>query len=301
MDHLVRNDAGQTWLSPGTIINADRIIAAIAGNEVTVDVPLSDSLDATYVTPPGATVTPYTFAGRLSQIGLEGIHVVVPGAGTPIDQATFELLHLEAVIDSWVKDVAGEGFVNGLSIGGSAKRVTLSQVSFLHTAAVDGSAGYPADFGVDGQQVFLDRCVSDGDHVFSVVAQATEPGPNVVLNLTAKGGTTNLSPHQRWATGLLVDGLSSPTGGVQLMNRGTAGSGQGWAIGFGVVWNANVASMLIEQPPGSQNWAIGSQGTVTKGSTGAIDAPGTPVAPGSLYLAQLCERLGPQAVTAIGY
>jgi hypothetical protein len=34
---------------------------------------------------------------------------------------------------------------------------------------------------------------------------------------------------------------------------------------------------------------------------GAIDVAGTAAAPASLYLAQLCVRLGPQAVTNIGY
>jgi len=34
---------------------------------------------------------------------------------------------------------------------------------------------------------------------------------------------------------------------------------------------------------------------------GIIDSPGIAVAPQSLYLAQLCERLGPGALTAIGY
>jgi hypothetical protein len=208
---------------------------------------------------------------------------------------------MDVLADSWIKDVAAQGFVNGLSVGGHAKRVTLSQVSFVHTAAIDGSAGYPADFAIDGQQVLLDRCASQGDHVFSLVTEATEPGPNVVLNMKATGTSTNLAPHQRWATGLLIDDLDSPGGGVDLQNRGTAGSGQGWAIGFGVLWNANAGSMLVEQPPGSQNWAIGSLGSVDKGSTGAIDSPGKPVIPTSLYLAQLCERLGPQAVTAIGY
>jgi hypothetical protein len=301
MNDLVRNDAGQTWLKPGAVIDTDRVVTAISGNAVTVDVPLSDSYDATYVTPPGASVTPYTFAGRVSQMGLESMHVVAPGAAAPISQATFELLHMDAAIDSWVSDVAAEGFVNGLSIGGGAKRVTLTRTSFLHTAPIDGSSGYPADFATDGQQVLLDRCSSQGDHVFSMVTEATEPGPNVVLNMTAKGTPTNLAPHQRWATGLLVDGLVSPTGGVELQNRATAGSGQGWAIGFGVLWNATAASMLIEQPPGSQNWAIGSTGTVDPKSTGAIDSPAKAVTPGSLYLAQLCERLGPAAVTAIGY
>jgi hypothetical protein len=34
---------------------------------------------------------------------------------------------------------------------------------------------------------------------------------------------------------------------------------------------------------------------------GIVDSPGTSVTPQSLYLAQLAERLGPQAVRNIGY
>jgi hypothetical protein len=34
---------------------------------------------------------------------------------------------------------------------------------------------------------------------------------------------------------------------------------------------------------------------------GIHESQGTFVQPGSLYLAQLCERLGPQALTNIGY
>jgi len=34
---------------------------------------------------------------------------------------------------------------------------------------------------------------------------------------------------------------------------------------------------------------------------GTFESVGAPVAPRSLYLAQLCERLGPQALASIGY
>ena len=34
---------------------------------------------------------------------------------------------------------------------------------------------------------------------------------------------------------------------------------------------------------------------------GTFDSKGVTVAPASLYLAQLCERLGPAAVTNIGF
>jgi hypothetical protein len=146
------------------------------------------------------------------------------------------------------------------------------------------------------------RCTSQGDHDFAFVSQNTDPGPIVVLDMTASGNPTNLAPHQRWATGLLLDRITAPTGGIELQNRATAGSGQGWAVGFGVAWNAQLQHMLIEAPPGSMNWAIGSAGTIDPGTpVGTYDSMGMTVRPHSLYLAQLCARLGPAALANIGY
>jgi hypothetical protein len=301
MDTLVRNGMPQTWLSTGALIHHDRTIASVNGSEVTLDVPLSDSFDAQYTSPPGIKVTPYTFVGRISQVGIEGLRVSAPPMMAAINQATFLLVSIDAVINGWLKDIAADGFINGLQVGGHAKWLTLDGVAFTHTAPIDGSAGYPADFGIAGQQVLMIRCSSSGDHVFSFGTQATTPGPNVVYDFKVAGNSTNLAPHQRWATGLLVDAVESPTGGIDFINRATAGSGQGWAIGYGVAWNSVAKTLQIEQPPGAQNWAIGTSGTVDPTSTGAVDSITAPVKPKSLYLAQLCERLGPQAVANIGY
>ena len=69
-DLLERNGQKQTWIKAGTIISADRTIAAIAGNRVTVSVPLSDSYDAAYLNPPGASIVKYTFPGRIERVGV---------------------------------------------------------------------------------------------------------------------------------------------------------------------------------------------------------------------------------------
>jgi hypothetical protein len=301
MDTLVRNGAPQTWLSPGTVIEEDRVVTALAGDQVTVDMPITDSFDSQYVQP-GATVAPYTFSGRIENVGLESMRVVAPTSTSAINTSTFMLLGMDAVIDAWVKDVAGQDFINGMQIGGKAKWVTVEDTSLTHSVGANGSAGYPADFSTQGQGVLFLRCASQGDNVFAFVSQATDPGPNVVLDMKATGNPTNLAPHQRWATGLLLDRVEAPNGGIELQNRATAGSGQGWAIGFGVTWNSQLAHMLIEAPPGSMNWAIGSTGSVDKGSpVGAYDSMGVAVRPTSLYLAQLCDRLGPGALANIGY
>ena len=120
-----------------------------------------------------------------------------------------------------------------------------------------------------------------------------------------------IQPHQRWATGLLVDGCKVPDGGIDFMNRGEMGSGHGWTIGWAVAWNCSAKRFINQNPPGAVNWVIGSKGTREQQAVpfhklpllpdGIYDSHGTPVAPLSLYLSQLAERLGPQAVTNIGY
>ena len=99
------------------------------------------------------------------------------------------------------------------------------------------------------------------------------------------------------------------------MNRGAMGSGHGWTMGWGVAWNNSAKSYVIQMPPGSANWAIGNRGEQALGKIptfdpgpelpmlpqGIIDSQETPVAPASLYLEQLRERLGTQALKNIGY
>jgi hypothetical protein len=313
MNDMVRDGSLETWISVGSTANEDRTVTAIAGDAVTLDMPVTDSFDSKYTSPPGVAVAPYTFPGRIEQVGVESLRLVAPKQTVPINQPTFTAVQLSAVQNAWVHDVVTEEFMTGLVVDGSAKWVTIEDSTVERTAPIDGTAGYPFDISVDGTAILVQRCTTSADHVFSYATQDRASGPNVVLNLVASGVSVNLQPHQRWATGLLLDNVQTPTGGIGLMNRGWDGSGHGWAIGFGVVWNSVASDLLIQQPPGSQNWAIGSTGTLDEGAApgseagaqplpqGIIDSPMVPVTPKSLYLQQLCERLGPAAVHAIGY
>jgi len=313
MNDMVRNGSLETWIAVGSTANEDRTVTAIAGDTITLDLPVSDSFDSKYTSPPGVTVGPYTFAGRLEQVGIESMHLIAPKQSVPINQPIFGVLQLSAVMNAWVHDVVADEFTTGMVVDASAKWITIEDSTVQRTAAIDGSQGYPFDYSVDGTAILVQRCTASGDNVFSYATQDRASGPNVVLNLKVVGTPINLQPHQRWATGLLLDGVQTPTGGIALMNRGWDGSGHGWAIGFGVLWNGVASDLLVQQPPGAQNWAIGSSGTLDKGAApgseagapalpqGIVDSPMVAVTPKSLYLQQLCERLGPAAVHAIGY
>jgi hypothetical protein len=110
---------------------------------------------------------------------------------------------------------------------------------------------------------------------------------------------------------MLYDNCRVPDGGIDFRNRGSMGSGHGWTMGWGVAWNCEAKDYVIQAPPGAANWMIGCIGESKPmprpfGSgpmlpEGIKDSHGQPVTPASLYLAQLAERLGPQALKNIGY
>jgi hypothetical protein len=132
-------------------------------------------------------------------------------------------------------------------------------------------------------------------------------GPIVVLNFEADHG--GVAPQQGWATGLLADGGKFPGAtegmpGLAFSSRTKVGSGDQGEISWSVAWNAVSPFLLVQQPPGGVNWCIGCIGTpVTIGNVpdGIFDSLGKPVEPSSLYLQQLRDRLGPDALRNIGY
>jgi hypothetical protein len=154
-----------------------------------------------------------------------------------------------------------------------------------------------------------------GKGIWPVVTQAGVTGPNVVLHFRSE--EAGVAPHQRWATGLLVDSSEFATGterrpNIAFSNREHAGSGHGWSVGWAVAWNVKAEYLLIQQPPGARNWCIGCTGRPTpilwhgkpipipEIPSDTFESPGVPVEPASLYLAQLGDRLGAAAVAAIG-
>jgi hypothetical protein len=296
MDKLVRNGRKETWVS-GSILT-ERTIRSIEGKQLTLEIPLSDSFDARYLVPPGGAVAKFT-DWRMSNIGIEHLRIESPPQPVTISEPHNSGISLSGVVDAWVRDVRMVDTVGSVSIGTSARRITIQNVDVTHTVPTRGSAK-PADFDAGGTQILFDRCSGTGDDLFYFVTGARATGPIVLLNCTFHGHGW-IQPHQRWATGLLLDNCQVPEGGIDFMNRGEMGSGHGWTVGWAVAWNCEAKSFTIQQPPGAMNWAIGCSGArakaampFTKSPTlaeGTYDSFGQRVSPQSLYLAQLKQRL----------
>ena len=303
MDTLVRGSQPPTWIRAGRVIRTDRVIESVDGDRITLDVPLSDALDSQFT---AAALVRYSFPGRIAEAGVEGLRITAPFEDVPLTEPQYTALSLDAVEDGWVRDLEIQETQNGILIGPGAKRLTVTNVRITHSAAHSGAEA-PADFTLQGTQILLDRCSSTGGGVLAAVTQAEATGPLVILNLTTDHGV--VAPQQPWTTGLLVDGGKFPDGterrpGVAFYGSPNTGSSHSCCVGWAVAWNVSSPFLLVQQPPGAMNWCVGCIGTpVTIGGTpnGVFDSPGKMVQPSSLYLQQLRDRLGPDAVRSIGY
>jgi hypothetical protein len=256
-----------------------------------------------------------TTTGQLTQIGIEDFRIVCPPQSVTINDGHHRAFTMSGLSDGWARNLEIFNTVNSVSVTG--KRITVDNINIIHNLPTLGAAK-PADLNGSGQQVLFNRCNITGDNLFFFGTGAKVTGPVVVLNCVFRGNGW-IQPHQRWATGLLIDRCEVPDGGIDFMNRGVMGSGHGWAIGWAIAWNCKAKSYLNQLPPGSANWVIGSSGeqqkkpipgSDEKGSItytasllpeGIYDSHNTPVAPASLYLGQLYDRLGKQALVNMGY
>jgi hypothetical protein len=306
MDDMTRDGKPQTWIKTGSVISTERRIAAVDGRRITLDVSLSDSLDARYLSPPGAIVAKIKPPARLSQIGIEDLHIESPPQEINHTQPHYTALRLNGE-DCWARNLTIDETMNSVAVGG--RRITLQRVT-VNRKAKHQDSSKPAEFAPNGCQVLLDRCAVNADNIWFIATGAGISGPVVILNCTFTGNGRAES-HQRWSTGLLYDNCRAEGGGFEFRNRGSMGSGHGWTMGWGVMWNCVAKDYVVQNPPGAMNWMIGCVGE-NKGMPqpfgegpslpkGIEDSSGVVVTPQSLYLTQLAERLGTGVLKAIAY
>ena len=305
MDNLVRDGKPQTWIKAGSYIITERQISAVDGNRITLTVPLADSYDSRF-TDDNTTLVVANNVKRLKNAGVENLQIVSPDQAVNHVEALYYALNIQGE-DCWARDIDCIETMESVRIGG--RRITLERVNVIRKALHAGSSK-PAEFAPNGGQVLVKDCSVEGDNIWFVAVGAGQTGPIVFLNCKFKGNG-RIEGHQRWSTGMLFDNCILPDGGIDFKNRGSMGSGHGWGTAWSVAWNCEAKNYVNQLPPGTYNWVIGSTGErlrlprpfVKEGllPEGIFDSHGKQVVPKSLYLAQLKERLGEDAITSILY
>jgi len=294
-------------------LDFDRVITAINGNVVTVDAPIANSIERRWG---GAELIRYDDPDRVEQVGIENLRVrseFDPSVTDVNDGVTYysdenhavDFTSIDNAKNVWVRDVASYHFQHSaVEINRGAKWVTVQDMTSLDMVSLlDGSRRYA--YLHAGQLSLFQRTYAEtARHAFIVDSRI--PGPNVFLNSQSVNEFTTSEPHHRWSAGGLYDNIK---GGIAFQDRAWFGTGHGWSGANYVAWNTE-GNLLVQQPPTAQNYALGHVGPKVRGlvpssydprprKDGFWESQGLHLTPGSLYLQQLQDRLGPQAVANI--
>ena|SRR3569833_321111 len=272
------------------MVRQARQISVIRDNTIALTVPLVDALDADFMQP--ALVSYNQPAGVATELGIEGLSITVSPtcSGTSLDSSKCNgagISFLPWAVDGWARDLQLQGFNNFVHVSTNASRITVQNVTMRRDGDSTGAA-LPGDIIIEGSQVLVADCAQAGQasaRSFAYMTESLTSGPNALLRHDVPSSNQIISPHQRWAQGLLVEDTAAP---VYLVNRATNGTGHGWAINAAVGWNLR-GDTVVQSPPLGASWCVGCV-SVDSRTNGSLVDIGDTVAPKSLFAAQLQAR-----------
>ncbi|WP_443096777.1 hypothetical protein ACTT2I_02820 [Stenotrophomonas sp. PUT21] len=289
------------WTASDYATYSERVVTAVDRDTITLDAPIMDAIGSRF----GGGSVYRTDPVRISQVGIEDLRLEGdPQTGTvngTADSGPFTALRLGATYNSWVRDVTVRYVSHGFVTRNGAQFNTLQDIAYLDPRYGETQGARRYVFLYEGNAAFnlIQRCYNQGGrHTFVIGARV--PGPNVFLDCLAVGDSNDSGPHHRWSTGTLYDNTKGYM--LRAQNRRYSGTGHGWAGAQQMFWNTEHDIYVVQAPPFAMNWSVGQVGATAPGKfppeepAGIVQSMGQVVTPRSLYLQQLRDRLGVQAV-----
>jgi hypothetical protein len=301
-------------------INYDREIINIEANTITVDAPIFTAIDSRWG---GGELLKYN-DNRIEQSGIEnlrGISDYNPTVRTTTygnmdrdklgkeyqyqgdeyysdENHYYNFISFTNAKNGWVRNVTALHFAYSAVItGGGSKWITVQDCVSMEPVSVR-AGGRRFTFKMNGQLALVQRCLSyKGRHSFA--GESATASGNVFLECKAINPYSTSEPHGYWVNGILYDNVQAP------LTARYWDFIMGWAGANTVFWNCE-GDFLIQSPPTAANYSFGHIGVnatifnaalqdLTK-PNGHVESMDRHVTPRSLYLTQLKERLGEQAV-----
>lgn len=313
------------WSTSTAPINYHRYVKSVKHSdtetEITLDAPVFYSLNRSL-----SQCTIYRFQGNSMQnIGIENLRIDMANTGIPDAQHAWNAVGFRNAENCWAKDVVALHFGQAGFFTSRSTRITMERCYSLDpVGVVTGERMYNFNNAENSQLILFKECYGRGGrHNFVSNGTSTTSGC-VVYNCKSEGSRTSSEGHRIWTQGMLFDSYEdfNPISGSAALatlgfyNRYQMGSGHGWAMAHGVMWNCNMVTdhttaeakknspvgtrgqIFCEKPPTSQNYAIGcfvereSDVKTYRRSIGYVEGTNVPgLYPQSLYKAQLDERL----------
>jgi len=271
------------WLPNDFLFESERIITAINGNQITINLPVVDPFQTVYG---GGEICKITGSEKISFCGIENLRIETGNENNPIDHA----IYLDGVENSWVRNVTVRHFASScVSITNSSFN-TIQNCAMLDPLTQDGQEVESAFNIKNGFGNLIQRCFSRGCTNDFIVDDKV-CGPNVFLDCFSLNSDGESGPQGNWSTGILYDNIRTASMGVS--NQADETPAGGWQGSQIVFWNciADSGEFVVQSPVGGKNFAVGCKSMFFQGN-GYWESQGLPVQPRSLYIQQLIDRKG---------
>jgi Family of unknown function (DUF6298) len=286
-DHFGGGITSLGWKPGDKDLFFDRIITNLEDSTITINAPLSTSLDSSFG---GASIFFYAWEGRIYNCGIENLRClsVYDKNNLKDEDHRWNAINIENAVDCWVRQVNFQHFAgSAVSILETSNRITVEDCKSLSPVSeIGGQRRYT--FLTTGQQTLFQRCYAEnGYHDFAVGYCAA--GPNAFVQCESIQPYSFSGAIDSWASGVLFDVVNVDGNALRFGNRGQDANGAGWSAANSVFWNCSAARIDCYKPPTAQNWAFGSWAQFS--GDGYWGESNNTITPRSLFYQQLKERL----------
>jgi len=277
---------------PGDIdLRWHRQVMAVNGNSVTLDAPLTSSVESRFG---GAKAIVYEPRGIVAECGIENLSLESDYDHNRLmdEDHCWDGVYVADAEDCWVRMVNFRYFAgSAVVIQKSAQQITVEDCqSFSPISEIGGFRR--RTFLTAGEKTLFQRCYSEhGINDFAV--GHTAPGPNAFVQCESFESFGPSGAISSWAPGILFDIVNIDGNDIVFKNWELEKFGAGWSTANSTMWQSTASGLFCYSPDSlNRNYSRGCWGQVM--GNGEYTEMNEHVKPYSLFQSQLEKRLSVQ-------